>query len=168
MKAILVIALMAFAVSCQEVSDKSREQPPIKQEVLQLTPQNDFSGTYNVVNDSTTTETCDFSIILKQEATGYSYELMTDKRDVKGNASFQQEDEGALLTLEGITWDEYEGDTSNEETANTEQELPVGVAIMVKNDTIHIQNSGNVMNSYTVFTECGKKYIVLAKQKKVK
>ena len=168
MKVILVIALMAFAVSCQEVSDKSREQPSVKQEALQLTPQNDFSGTYNVVNDGTTTETCDFSIILKQEATGYSYELITDKRDVKGNASFQQEDEGALLTLEGITWDEYEGDISNEETANTEQELPVGVAIMVKNDTIHIQNSGNVMNSYTVFTECGKKYIVLAKQKRVK
>lgn len=169
MKAIVLIALIAFAISCQEMSDKSKEQPQMQKLPLQLAPQTDFSGTYKVINDSSDTGTCNIAIRLKQELTGYTYQLVTDSRNIKGKASFQQEDEGALITLEGITWDEYEGDISNEDEAPKEElKLPEGVAIQVKNDTISIQNSGNAMNSYTIFGECGKKFIVLAKQKKVK
>jgi len=170
MKALLFIALttVTVTVSCQEMADKSRELPAKKIEALQLSPQVNFSGTYNVVNDSTDFETCTFSIILKQKTTGYSYRLITDKRDVKGDAIFQKTDEGAILTLKGITWDAYEGDISNEEAPNEELKLPEDVGIMVKNDTLNIQNYGNAMNSYTIFGECGKKFIILAKQKKVK
>lgn len=169
MKAILLIALMAFAVSCQKMEDKSKPQPAIENSALQLSPEGNLSGDYKVVNDSTDSETCNFSIKLKRGITGYTYQLVTNTRSVKGKASFQQEDEGALLTLEGIQWDDYEGDISNEdELPKEEPKLPEGVAIQVKNDTINIQNSGNAMNSYTIFGECGKKFIRLAKQKKVK
>lgn len=169
MKAILLAILAFAAVSCQEVSDKSHTKPVLENSALQLSLNNDISGTYSVINEDTSVKSCTFSILLKQENTGYSYQLITDKRNIKGKTNFQQEDGSTLLTLEGIQWDEYEGDISNENKATKEEpELPEGVVIQVKNDTISIQNYCNAMNSYTIFSECSKKFIRLAKQKNIK
>ncbi|WP_244248529.1 hypothetical protein [Flavobacterium foetidum] len=71
--------------------------------------------------------------------------------------------------LEGIQWDEYEGDISNEEENDTisqtkEIEIPVGIGASYVRDTLTIQNYGNSMNSYMKISECGLKYIQLIKK----
>ena len=74
------------------------------------------------------------------------------------------------MVLEGIKWDEYEGDISNEEENDSvsdskpELEIPIGIDASYVKDTLTIQNYGNSMNSYTKISKCGEKYIQLIKK----
>ncbi|MFC4480257.1 hypothetical protein [Flavobacterium chungangensis] len=92
---------------------------------------------------------------------------------MKGIANFTAEDSGdQYLILEGIKWDEYEGDISNDEETDSisdskkqkkKLEIPVGIDASYVKDTLTIENYGNAMNSYTKLSECGEKYIQLIK-----
>lgn len=124
-----------------------------------------FEGIY-------TSEDCDLSVQIIKTKEGYTYFLQSSARKLKGKASITQNEAGEkYVTLEGIQWDDYEGDISNEEEtdslSNTETkplEIPVGIDASYVKDTLTIQNYGNSMNSYTKISECGAKYIRLVKQ----
>ena len=94
--------------------------------------------------------------------------LKTDLRDVKGKVGFVRDSPNELyIVFEGIEWDEYLGDETNEIDDDVEEKntkIPVGIEAYVGNDTLTIQNNGNAMNSYTKIGECGRKYIFLIKQ----
>lgn len=110
---------------------------------------------------------CHISIAITATKKGYSYLLKTDSRNVKGKATFTTSESGEkYIFLEGIQWDEYEGDISHEEdTIKTKTvEIPVGIDASYIKDTLTIQNYGNAMNYYTKLSECGDKYIQLVKK----
>ncbi|WP_264535519.1 hypothetical protein [Flavobacterium sp. N1736] len=120
------------------------------------------------------TNECDISLEITKTKDGYAYFLKTNLRKLKGKAVFKNESGEKYLVLEGIKWDEYEGDISNEEendsitdskTETLEPEIPVGIDAGYVKDTLIIQNYGNSMNSYTKISECGLKYIQLVKRK---
>lgn len=125
-----------------------------------------FEGIY-------TSEDCDLSVQITKTKEGYTYFLQTSARKLKGKASISQNEAGEkYVTLEGIQWDDYEGDISNEdetdsvsnrETTAKAIEIPVGIDASYVKDTLTIQNYGNSMNSYTKISECGAKYIRLIK-----
>lgn len=119
------------------------------------------------------TAECDISVEITKGKDGYQYFLKTNLRKVKGKATFSTNESGEkYLVLEGIKWDEYEGDISNEEESDSladskpkpELEIPIGIDASYAKDTLTIQNYGNSMNSYTKISECGLKYIQLVKK----
>ena len=117
------------------------------------------------------TADCNISIKITKTKNGYEYFLKTNLRKVKGVATFSKNESGEkYLVLEGIKWDEYEGDISNEESDSIkvsepkELEIPIGIDASYVKDTITIQNYGNSMNSYTKISECDLKYIQFIKQ----
>lgn len=125
-----------------------------------------FEGIY-------TSEDCDLSVQITKTKDGYAYFLETSARKVNGKATIAQNESGEkYVTLQGIQWDDYEGDISNEDetdsVSNPEKttkdiEIPVGIDASYVKDTLTIQNYGNSMNSYTKISECGAKYIRLIK-----
>jgi hypothetical protein len=118
------------------------------------------------------TAECEISVEITKTKEGYIYTLKTKARKLKGKAAFSKNESGEkYLVLEGIKWDEYEGDISNEEETDSisesqskELEIPVGIDASYVKDTLTIQNYGNSMNSYTKISECGLKYIQLIKK----
>jgi hypothetical protein len=117
---------------------------------------------------------CGISVEITQTSNGYVYYLKTSSRKLKGKANFVTSESGEqYLVLEGIQWDDYEGDSSKEEESDStsefepkELEIPVGIDASYVKDTLTIQNYGNSMNSYTKLSECGSKYIQLVKSQK--
>jgi len=163
MRCILFAIVSIFAVSCQEMADKPKEQI-MKGTPLIIQPKDDYAGTYKIVNDSTETYNCNLSLNITKSTDGYIYRLITDKRNVKSSAVIKKHSDGTYITLNNLPWDEYEGDVTNEEAEQREKEVPLAVTALISSDSITIQNYGNAMNSYTVLSECGRKYIVLVKQ----
>ncbi len=118
------------------------------------------------------TAECDISVKITKTKDGYRYFLKTNVRKLEGKATYSENESGEkYLILEGIKWDAYEGDISNEEetdsvaASNSEPlEIPIGIGANYVKDTLTIQNYGNSMNSYTKISECGLKYIQLIKR----
>ena len=119
------------------------------------------------------TAECDISVEITKTKEGYEYFLKTNACKVKGKATFSKNESGEkYLVLEGIKWDEYEGDISDQKETDSvsdskpepELEIPVGISAGYAKDTLKIQNYGNSMNSYTKISECGLKYIQLIKK----
>jgi hypothetical protein len=118
------------------------------------------------------TESCDMSVrIKKRQAGGYTYHFTINDTRLTGRVTLSKSEDkkDTYITFKGIKWAEYEGDISKREDSDADDnspdlELPVGVSGQLSGNKIVIQNSGNAMNYYTVFSECGSKYIRLVKQ----
>lgn len=133
-----------------------------------------IEGLYETQPEPDNSNECVMSIEIIKEKMGYSYFLKTKLRQLKGIANLTSNESGEkILVLEGIEWDEYEGDISREEDndsiadseSNSQQpDIPVGIGASYTKDTLTIQNYGNAMNSYTKLSECGRKYIQLIKK----
>lgn len=151
--------------------------------VLQITPEKtaidsinkkseSIEGFYETKPEPNSTGECGISVEIKKGKSGYTYFLKTKLRKVKGIASFTKNESGEkYITLEGIKWDDFEGDISREEESDSlsnsstkEPEIPVGIDASYVKDTLTIQNYGNSMNSYTKISECDRKYIQLIKK----
>jgi hypothetical protein len=133
-----------------------------------------IEGLYETQPESDNNDECKISIAIIKTKTGYSYSLKTKLRQLKGIANLTTNESGEkTIVLEGIEWDEYEGDISREEdndsiadseTNSQQLDIPVGIGASYTKDTLTIQNYGNAMNSYTKLSECGRKYIQLIKK----
>ncbi|MBF4517148.1 hypothetical protein IRZ71_12365 [Flavobacterium sp. ANB] len=131
-----------------------------------------IGGYYETITDNN--NDCSVSISIMELKTGYFYILQTKSRNISGKVRFSTNESGEkYLVLEGIKWDEYKGEISDEEetdsisdskTAPKELEIPVGIDASYVKDTLTIQNYGNSMNSYTKISECGRKYIQLIRK----
>lgn len=170
---LIISALFIFTVSActnkkpEPVAEKADTKPEV---VLQKTENDPIEGIYETKLDDIDSGECKITLEITKTSKGYSYFLKTEKRQLKGSATFTTEKSGEkLLFLEDIQWDEYEGDISNEdENEDTSEakeiEIPVGIGAGYVKDTLTIQNYGNSMNSYTKISECGRKYIRLIKK----
>lgn len=170
MKIKFLLLLVSF-LSVNACNQKTEKVTVTKNNEAEAVSENrledEISGTY-------TTEDCDISIVISKIKNDYQYILKTNTRNLKGKANYSKNDSGEkYITLEGIPWDEYEGDISNEEENDSvsdskpgkkELEIPVGIGALYVKDTLTIQNYGNAMNYYTKISECGLKYIQLIKK----
>jgi len=131
-------------------------------------------GVYETQSEPNNTGDCKISVEIIKVKDGYFYAFKTKSRKLKGKAVITTNESGEkYITLEGIKWDEYEGDISHEDESDSisdsgtepkEFEIPVGIDASYTKDTLTIQNYGNAMNSYTKISECDRKYIQLIKK----
>ncbi|WP_291147744.1 hypothetical protein [Flavobacterium sp. UBA7680] len=165
--------------SCSDKKPAAATEANIPKDTIALqTNKNESSieGIYQTQLEENDSGDCKISLEISKTKDVYSYFLKTKTRQLRGIANFTTEETGEkYLVLEGIKWDEYEGDISHEEendsisdseTSSKELEIPVGIEASYVKDTLTIQNYGNSMNSYTKLSECGRKYIRLIKSQK--
>ena len=158
----------SIIVSCNKktetISDKKPERIiSFSNKKPVVSAKDSISGTY-----ISKAEDCNITLIISKDKKDYKYTFTTQNRSLKGKAVFSKSSSGEkYISLEGIQWDEYEGDISNEDDTDSdnskELEIPVGIDALYVKDTLTIQNYGNAMNSYTKISECGLKYIQLIK-----
>jgi hypothetical protein len=167
----LVIFATTILLSCNKTKttvEKSDSQS--KKAVEFYTNKETLEGVYETQTEPDNTEECRISVEIIKTENGYSYSLKTKLRNLKGIATFTKNESGEkYIVLEGIKWDEFEGDISNEEendsiSESKELKIPIGIDASYVKDTLTIQNYGNAMNSYTKLSECGRKYIELIKK----
>lgn len=69
------------------------------------------------------------------------------------------------LIFKGIKWAENEGALDEDgEPKVKDLKIPTDIEGLLSESEIQIQNSGNAMNSYVKFYDCGDKYISLTKK----
>lgn len=160
----LLILCICFLTACQQKTEKAFNTDNEKEEniILETIQKDEIEGTYKA-------DGCDLSVIISKIKNDYQYILKTNSRTLKGKATYSENSSGEKsIVLEGIQWDEYEGDITNEEENDSiqkkEVEIPVGIGALYVKDTLTIQNYGNAMNSYTKISECGLKFIQLVKK----
>ncbi|MCR4033146.1 MULTISPECIES: hypothetical protein [Flavobacterium] len=162
----IVIILFSFFLILSSCNQKPATIPVTessKTDTLSIVAnsKDEIEGTYKAAD-------CDLSIIISKIKNDYQYVFKTNLRTLKGKATYSKSSSCEnYITLEGIQWDEYEGDISNEDENDSipkkELEIPVGIDALYIKDTLTIQNYGNAMNYYTKISECGLKYIQLIK-----
>lgn len=165
---LLFLFPLGLILSCHQKTEKVFEEKTAKtvtvaNENLIPSAKDSISGTY-----ISKAEDCNITLIISKDKKDYKYTFTTQNRSLKGKAVFSKSSSGEkYISLEGIQWDEYEGDISNEDDTDSdnskELEIPVGIDALYVKDTLTIQNYGNAMNSYTKISECGLKYIQLIK-----
>lgn len=170
----LFILFVIFFSACTNKEKPAAEKESSETDIALQTNQKEASieGLYATQPDEDNTGDCEISVEIKKEKNGYSYFLKTNLRKLKGIARFTTNESGEkYIVLEGIKWDEFEGDISQEEESDSiadseikEPEIPTGIDASYVKDTLTIQNYGNSMNSYTKISECGRKYIQLIKK----
>ena len=175
-KIITTVLLTVLISACNNQPKPAVETDGSKSKVSLQTNTNKelIEGVYKTQPESDNSDKCQISIEISKTKTSYSYFLKTKIRELKGIANLTTNDSGEkIIVLEGIEWDEYEGDISREEendsiadsgTNSQELKIPVGIGASYTKDTLTIQNYGNAMNSYTKLSECGRKYIQLIKK----
>lgn len=169
---IIILSFLLFS-ACKDKSKSVTDENNSKEVLIDLTNKSDESieGLYKTQPDPNSTDECEISLEIAKIKSDYVYFLKTKLRKVKGKATFSTNKSGEkYIVLEGIKWDDYEGDISNEDETDSISdskealEIPVGIDASYVKDTITIQNYGNAMNSYTKISECGRKYIQLIKK----
>lgn len=175
-KIVYVLFLGLLISACNNKPKPAVEKDASKSKILLQTNTDEESieGLYETHPESDNSDECNISVEIKKGKSGYTYFLKTKLRKIKGIANLTTNESGEkIIVLEGIQWDEYEGDISREEEndsiadseENSQQlEIPVGIGTSYTKDTLTIQNYGNAMNSYTKLSECGRKYIQLIKK----
>ena len=164
---LMLLSLYFTIVSCIQKTEKVSSIKNVKEDADESVSKSkdEIEGTYTYSGD------CDISLILSKTKKDYLYILQTNIRILKGRATYTTSSTGEkYITLEGIQWDEYEGDSTKEDgsaensEAKKELEIPVGIDALYVKDTLTIQNYGNAMNYYTKISECGLKFIQLIKK----
>lgn len=169
--------LLASLISACNNNPKPAVEKDVSKQKISLqsnTIESSIEGLYETQPEPDNSDECKISIEIIKTKTGYTYFLKTKLRKLKGIANLATNESGEKnIILEGIEWDEYEGDISrgenNDSIADSESnskplEIPVGIGASYTKDTLTIQNYGNAMNSYTKLSECGRKYIQLIKK----
>lgn len=158
---IFISSFYLILTSCNQKTETISISTNSKKEAIhsETNSKDEIVGTYKA-------DGCDLSLIISKIKNDYQYILKTNLRTLKGKTTYSKNSSGEnYINLEGIQWDEYEGDISNEDDSipKKELEIPVGIDALYVKDTLTIQNYGNAMNSYTKISECGSKFIQLIK-----
>lgn len=122
----------------------------------------DLAGTYANADGTS----CSFNLTISKLNGSYLYSIKTAERQLNGSIIFYRslDEQTNYIIFKGIKWSENEGALNDEgEPVNENQELPDEVEGVLSENEINIQNTGNAMNSYTKFYDCGDKFITLKK-----
>lgn len=173
--AVICVILTISACDNKKNDPATKPSTPVDADTITLQVNNNqesIAGIYKTQHEADNSDDCDISVEITKVKDGYIYFLKTKTRKIKGKVSITTEKSGEkYVTLDGIKWDEYEGDISDEDendsiskTTSKKLEIPVGIDASYVKDTLTIENYGNSMNSYTKISECGRKYIQLIKK----
>jgi hypothetical protein len=165
MKRHLLIIVFAFIVSCNKKDNLLSQDNLIeKQEEIKFV--DSISGIYKTEFDSISN--CPITLKISSHKGNYFYNLVTSKRNLKGKIYFIND--GSFLVLEGIPWNEFEGDIIKEpdaeklSVAENGKDIPKGIPFLIFKDKLKLQNFENSMNNYIPLGECGTKNVQLMKQ----
>jgi len=157
--------------SCNDKKSETKtELNPESKAIHPKTEKESVEGIYETQSEGNESDDCVIRLELSKIKDGYSFFFKTKIKNIHGRAHFTTDASGEkYLVLEGMLWDEYEGDVSDQEDSDSESnskelEAPVGIEALYVEDTLTIQNYGNSMNSYTKISECDRKYIQLIKK----
>ena len=159
--------LSILITSCKENKIEITEIKPSTEEI-KITKIPNFLGVYIYKSEN---DSLDKSILtISEKGKDFVYNLKTSVRNVNGKLSMT--DDGYLI-LEGISWDEYKGNISEEVDSENRDvivesnlEIPKEIEAVLDADKneIVIQNTGNSMNYYVKLGEIDEKYIHFKKQ----
>lgn len=164
---VLILNFVLFLISCKDsnLEKDGNDQIMIESKNLNVDKSNkDVENIAGIYTSSTTAgDACNFSIEISESAGTYIYILKSSRKDKEGILLLEKSDSGGEqnILLEGLKYDSYEGDKSSKNAPNIEMS---GVSALLKDNSITIQNTGNSMNSFTIFKDCDAKYIELKKQ----
>jgi len=104
----------------------------------------DLAGNYKLPANG-----CDLKLTIKKVKSQFEYFFkgMGGIIDMSGNIIFSKEEDSYRLTFDG----------------RIENNEPGSVQALFKENTITIQNSGNAQNQFTIFSDCGEKYLEFSK-----
>lgn len=109
---------------------------------------------------------CKMSLKLYYSEGKLKYDLKTEHKKITDFAILElnEKKDGYFITLKNIEWSENLGATDSDgNTTDKNLPLPKEIQGSLSKNEITIQNSGNAMNNYEKFSECGLKYINLIK-----
>lgn len=164
---VLILNFVLFLVSCKDSNLQKDGNDQITIESKNLNVDQSKKAAENIAGIYTSStkagDACNFSIEISESAGTYKYILKSTQEDKEGILLLENSDsEGEQnILLEGLKYDSYEGDKSSKNTPSIEMS---GVSALLKDNSITIQNTGNSMNSFTIFKDCDAKYIELKKQ----
>lgn len=135
-KLILLFFFYLILTACNQKTETIPVAENSKNEIITSEKhlKDEIEGTYKA-------EGCDLSVIISKIKDDYQYIFKTSVRNLKGKATYSKNSSGEkYVTLEGIQWDEYEGDISNENDSvpTKELEIPVGIDALYVKDTLTI------------------------------
>ena len=156
-----------------------RGNAPDDERVATSTPNEyDFLlGTYEGGED-----TASIRLTIGKEGGKYTYHLVSARRNLEGYAEIQEGEDNLWVVLPDVKWDDYQGDLTNgnrladaddaaepnkDENLESEASADVyGVDLFVDRETgaLYMQNYGNAMNYYVIFSECDVKHILWEKK----
>lgn len=146
----LVIALVACSTSPKGETSEEKQY--------------DITGTYEMEREES--EDCAMKLVITEERGKYHFHLTTTNRDMIGELIIDEEDGELTLILPDIVWDDFKEDALDDdiEGVNKPQILDLEFYFDKEVNSLNMQNYGNSMNSYIVFSECGGKFIELKKK----
>ncbi|MBU3020178.1 hypothetical protein KO519_21110 [Paraglaciecola agarilytica] len=104
-------------------------------------------GSSFVYYQSSVPTSCNLVVGLSQEDSQFEYKVTTDTRTATGNF---------VKSGQQVTFSELYASESVENSK-------IEVSGLIKGDTLVIQNFGNGMNPFTLFSECDDKYLSLVR-----
>ena len=166
----IFLCIAFFLISCNgshKVEEVKSETAIVQEEAVSnletlTTDSNDITGIYKSEAIDADDSAWAISVEISGSEGNYKYLLRSKKQDVNGILIVDKSIvAGEMnLMLPWLKYDMYKGDNSSgKETATPSQ-----VEANLKENSITIQNTGNDMNSFTVFNGCAAKYIKLVKQ----
>nr|WP_157536329.1 hypothetical protein [Mucilaginibacter sp. L294] len=115
-------------------------------------------------------DSCDISATIQKAGNKYYYKLEAAGKTYRGILKVMKGDHNQErhIIFSGIKWALNEGDVSHlkDDESPEPLPLPIGIAGVLSNNEIKIQNSGNAMNHYIQLDACDMKYIRMVKQTK--
>jgi hypothetical protein len=106
----------------------------------------EYTGSYKTIDQ----ESCPIVLSIFSQKDELHYKITTSSRELVGQLVIIKQDNEVSLRFVDLL-----GDNPKDEVSG-----------LFNNDTIVIQNYGNAMNQYIVFSECGTKYIELVRSEK--
>ncbi|MND42083.1 hypothetical protein D3C80_328490 [compost metagenome] len=122
-----------------------------------------LEGNYKNANGTA----CTFALSITKKEGEYFYRIKTDQRQLNGKIHFFRSltEQQNYIIFKGIKWAENEGALDEDgEPKVKDLKIPTDIEGLLSESEIQIQNSGNAMNSYVKFYDCGDKYISLTKK----
>lgn len=168
---LLLLNIALLLVSCNNTNKTANANDEIITDTAKVVVSdtlNKFSdpvtGIYKAERINADMDACAISIEISGSEGNYKYLLKSQRQDVNGDLLVEKSTVPGEhnLMLQGLKYDMRDGDVSTGKASAT---APTQVPATLKENAIMIENTGDKLNSFTVFNDCAGKYIKLVKQK---
>ena len=123
-----------------------------------------ITGIYKAERVNADMDACSITVEISGSEGNYKYLLKSQRQDVNGVLLVEKSTVPGEhnIMLQGLKYDMRDDDIS---TGKASAAKPSQVPAVLKENAIMIENTGDQLNSFTVFNDCAGKYIKLVKQR---